>query len=113
MAPPLVVAGMVTSAQMRRLAPTASAPVVVSVPPTVEQFPAPASERNTTDQPAGSVGAVTPAAGVAANVVDRLKLSDTRPVLFTHNWKREAVVPEVLGEIALIVITAAPVVPQP
>src|SRR6267378_2177516 len=108
MAPPLVVAGMMTSAQTRRLAPAASAPVVVSVPPTVEQLPAPPSERNTTDQPEGNVGAVTPAAVVAANVDDRLKLSDTRPVLFTHSWKREAVMPEVLGEIALVVMTAAP-----
>ena len=104
---------MVTSAQTSRLAPAASAPVVVTVPPTVEQLAEPPSARNTTDQPAGSAGGVTPAAVVAANVVDRLKLSETKPVLFTYNWKREVVVPAVLGVTTLVVITVAPVAPKP
>src|SRR5690349_24813752 len=114
MAPPLMVAGTVTSAQTRRLLLAAMAPVLVSVAPTAEQSAARplASARKTTDQPTGSVGGVTPGALVAAKVDERLKLSDTALTLFTCRRKR-VTVGAAVGVTLWVVITAAPVVPKP
>ncbi len=89
-------------------------PVAVSGAPTaVQSAGAPeASARNTTDQPAGSVGGVTPGAVDAASTAARLKSSATAPLLVTQTRNRVAMA-AAPGVTALVRITVVVVGPRP